>query len=720
MREVAQILEEARRRGIGRRLAASEVLIGQDEIDDSVFVLVEGSLSVSRRHGSGTVSIGEIDQPGTVVGEMVAFGGGHRSATVTANSDSEVVQLSRAEFEGLLTEHPDVAGRLATQAVQRAEEAGLAELMQGHFGLEEDALGAVMQAVTWHRLAQGEVLFEEGDPSDAIYFVVRGRLLASRFDPDEGRSVRLGEAERGEVVGENGLLRGAPRSATITALRDSVLAGMSEEAFFDMIERRPRTMIQVALNALDRLEGANRSAPSTVLAVAVADGISADWVTKEIRRSLEPFGSVVRLLPEEVDRLLDAEDASEAAGEEVGAVRLSRLLHEAEMGTDHLVLDVGRRAGNWSQRCMGMADRLLVLVGDQSTDAQREQLKRILDGCPTRVHRTLVVVHGTQVSAPGDTRSLMEFFSTQDALHMRADSAEDMARVARVATGRGRALVLSGGGGRGFAHLGVQRALEELGFPIDIVGGTSVGGILAAVIADGMSPVETVEWARSHFPSALDYTLPVVSLVKAERIARAAVATFGERQIEDLWRPHFCVSTNLSGARPFVHRTGSVVLAIRATSAIPGVMPPVPHGRDLLVDGGVLNNLPIDVARELAPAGMIVAVDVAPPRGPGAPSDYGLSVSGWNALRAGLRKKKRTYPGISAVLMRSMITASMQERDRQIRAGFADCYLDLEVRGTSMLDFRDPAGVALRGYEAAMPRLEAFLAESEKALRRGS
>lgn len=710
VREAAKILEEARRRGRSRRLLESDVLIEEGRLDDAVFILSEGSLSITRRYGEDEVTIGRISEPGTVVGEMVSFGGGRRSATVTAETESIVFQLSHTDFESLLLEHPEVAGHLAALAVQRAEEAELTELLRDHFGLaDEESLGPLMTQVVWRRLGQGEVLFEEGDAADAAYFVVRGRLLASRFDTNQGADLPLGEVGRGEVVGETGLLRGAPRSATVTALRDSVLGALSEGAFLDLVERRPRVMLQVALNALDRLEGAGRSAPSTVLAVAVADGLSADWITEEISRSLEPFGSVDRLWPEHVDRLLDAADASDAAGSQVGSVRLSRFLHEAEMGTDYLVLDVGRSGSNWARRCMGMADRLLVFVPSQPTDAQREQLRSLLDGCPTGLRRSLVVVNAGP-AAPTGTRALLDSFSATDALHVRAGVAEDLARVGRVAAGRGCALVLGGGGGRGFAHLGVQRALEELGFPIDIVGGTSVGGVLATVIADGMSAAETVEWARTHFPSVMDYTLPVVSLIKAERIARSATATFGDRQIEDLWRPYFCVSTNLTASRSFVHLEGSVVLAVRATSAIPGIMPPVPHGTDLLVDGGILNNLPIDVAREMTPVGRIVAVDVAPPRGPGARTDFGLSVSGWSAFRSGLGKKERTHPGISAVLMRSMITASMQERDRQIRAGLADCYLDLDMRGTTIVDFSDPVGGALRGYEAAMPRLEAFLA----------
>ena len=112
----------------------------------------------------------------------------------------------------------------------------------------------------------------------------------------------------------------------------------------------------------------------------------------------------------------------------------------------------------------------------------------------------------------------------------------------------------------------------------------------------------------------------------------------------------------------------------------------------------------------MTPLGTVVAVDVAPPRGPGAHGDYGLSVSGWQALRARFGSGETRYPRMAAVLMRSMISASMHERDMQASAGLADCYLSLDMRGISMLDFEHPSKVVQRGYDAAMPALEEWLA----------
>jgi predicted acylesterase/phospholipase RssA len=134
-------------------------------------------------------------------------------------------------------------------------------------------------------------------------------------------------------------------------------------------------------------------------------------------------------------------------------------------------------------------------------------------------------------------------------------------------------------------------------------------------------------------------------------------------------------------------------------------------GDDLHVDAGVLDNLPVEVMRNRPGIGTVIAVDVAPPVGPRARTDYGLSVSGWRAFRKGFGGRRSEYPGISAVLMRSMILGSMRERDRVVATGAADLYLDMDLRGISLLDFKRVREVAAAGHAAARERLEEWWSE---------
>ena len=236
-------------------------------------------------------------------------------------------------------------------------------------------------------------------------------------------------------------------------------------------------------------------------------------------------------------------------------------------------------------------------------------------------------------------------------------SRADLARVARLVSGNGTGLVLGGGGARGFAHLGAWRALGELGIEVDTIGGASIGAPMGVMMALQLPPDELETMAVDVFRGLLDYTVPVVSLLKGERIARNIARALTDIDVRDTWLPFFCVSTNLTRSSVEVHDRSSAATAVRASVAIPGVLPPVPFGGDLLVDGGVLNNLPCDVMRATGTVDRLIAVDLSPPVGPRAKDDYGLSVSGWKALRAG----RSQFPGIVAVIMRAMVAGSVRD-----------------------------------------------------------
>jgi predicted acylesterase/phospholipase RssA/CRP-like cAMP-binding protein len=691
-------------------LDPGEALMHQDQSGDLVYLLVEGSLEVSREVDGETAILAIIDEPGSLVGEMVAMGGGSRTATVIARERSELVSTQAKTFQHLLETYPEIAASLISVAIRRAEEGELADLLAGHFGIVDEAtLISACGGVTWRTLTQGETLLAEGDESDSLYFVVRGRLVATKFDPVKGEDVKVGELGRGDAIGEIGLLARTPRAATVTAVRDSVLARMGEPTFLSLIEREPRMAIELCLRAIAKNTETTIHSGATVLGVASIGLNGHAALIDSVHSELSQFGPVGRLSREIVDRSLETPGIADSKRAEIGDIRVSRMIHEVELGSQYVIVELGDEPGAWSQRAMGLIDRLLIVVPSGATSDQIERIEWLVGDCPAHVKRTVVITHESKIGSPSGTAEVRARLGAEEATHISPQTRGDVARLARVSVGRANTLVLGGGGGRGFTHIGVYQALTELGFPIDMVGGTSIGGVIGAVVADELTPDEIIDWAGEHFPGVLDYTLPVVSLTKGNRIARSARGTFGDRDIEDLWRTYFALSTDLTTSRVHVHENGSIVTAIRATSAIPGVMPPVPFGDALLIDGGVLNNLPIDVARQKSPKGQILAVDVAPPRGPGAHGDYGLSVSGWSALRSNLGGGRSPYPRLSAVLMRSMITASMRERDSQVQAHLADCYLDLDIRGVSMLDFKDPSGVARRGYEAAMPKLEAWL-----------
>lgn len=237
-----------------------------------------------------------------------------------------------------------------------------------------------------------------------------------------------------------------------------------------------------------------------------------------------------------------------------------------------------------------------------------------------------------------------------------------------------------------------------------------MGAPLAGGMALGLTGDSLEAEAAKQFRRLLDYTLPVVSLVRGRRISASIDGSFGEWDIEDLWLPFYCVSTNLTQARLEVHRRGPAARAIRASVAIPGILPPVPCDGDLLVDGGVLNNLPFEEMRADGTIGTVIAVDVAPHNGPRARSDYGSSVSGLKALAATIRPGRSPYPSASAVLMRSMLTGSVINQRAAMRDGAVDLLIELDLPGIGLLEFERLGPIAASGHRASIEQIRSWAA----------
>ena len=256
---------------------------------------------------------------------------------------------------------------------------------------------------------------------------------------------------------------------------------------------------------------------------------------------------------------------------------------------------------------------------------------------------------------------------------------------------------------------------SRLAVPVDMIGGTSIGVTIGVNIAQGLTADEAHSRVAKEFTSLIDFTLPITSMIAGKRIDRNIRFHVESWDIEDCWLPFYCVSTNLTSSKPFIHRRGNLARAVRSTISIPGVLPPVPKNGEFLVDGGVLNNLPIDVMRELNPSGVVIASDVNSPQGARAKEDYGTSLSGWRQLfdRIAPWKTAARAPSLAAVIMQSMMVGSNQARDIMLQQELADLYLNIHVRGVGILQFDAVEKTAQFGYDSVIGPLREWAASRE-------
>jgi len=176
-------------------------------------------------------------------------------------------------------------------------------------------------------------------------------------------------------------------------------------------------------------------------------------------------------------------------------------------------------------------------------------------------------------------------------------------------------LALSGGGARGLAHIGVIKVLERENVPIDLLAGTSMGGIIAALYATGLSAHEMEEAARRissprQLLTLVDRTLPRRGLLQGRKVMEYLAQWLGELTFDQLKIPLALVAADLNGCQKVVLQEGSVLDAVRATIALPGLLAPLEREDQLLVDGGLMDNLPVDIARQMG-ADVVIAVDIA-------------------------------------------------------------------------------------------------------------
>jgi NTE family protein len=533
-------------------------------------------------------------------------------------------------------------------------------------------------------LPGGQILFRENEIADSLYIVLSG-CLGVVVRGSNGHDILVARVAAGETVGEMGLLGGGVRSATVEALRDTELLKLDKGSYEDLLLRDPKSIHALISLLARRLRETTRPNNGTTLPIrtvaVVPLGLDVDHrrVANDLHRKFSSDGQ--RAL------LLDCMSAEQSTS----------WFHAAETGNDITFYCAEPADQQWTNLCLRQADRVLFVASATSVFAtppwlagQIQTLRRSAD---------LVLLHDGPRSGVQSLVHWRAHLPVDLICHVRRGNPNDIARLARLLRGNAITLVLSAGGARGFAHLGVIRALREAHMPIDLIGGCSMGSIVGATVGLEWDDLEIKERLRHSFVNTNpvnDYTLPFLSLIKGRKVAHLLEQNFGSLRIEDLWRPFFCVSTNLTTGTLAVHRDGPLVDALRASISIPGLLPPVMIGRDAHVDGGVMNWLPVDVSG--AKRGTIIAVDVA--------SDPALvsfeecnRFQTWRFLR-----RRRKLPPIVAVLLRAA-TVSGDSLTRMAHAR-ADILFKPPLEDVDILDWQACDRAIDAGYRHAVEKLE--------------
>ncbi len=588
--------------------------------------------------------------------------------------------------------------------------------VETYFDIRSEEAEPLLHELETIHLSGGDWLIRQGDEGDALYLLVQGRLQAvvkSQGAGDEAEPKFLGEIVPGDSVGEVSLLTGQSRSASIQAIRDSMLVKIDRASFERLASQHPALLMRLAGNVASVLHKSTTGAPtaarnlSTIALLPLDDTPRTRDFCRDLELELKSHGSVLILAAENlgnkgapVERL--------AADEQVpDALRL--WLSDQESRNSFVLFQCPPANTPWSRFARRQSDLVLFIADASLSPSPRQWEQEMAAACGTAAaRRMLVLLQAPSSMVIGNTTAWQDARRHDFHIHVREDRPDDISRVARIISGKAIGLVLAAGAARGFAHIGVYGALKEAGIAIDWVGGTSIGAIMGSCMAADWSYEKSCDIARKAFVAGKpfsDFTIPLMSLARGRRMERL-LEQYLDFRIEDLPIPFFCVSCNLDNGTLNLHERGYLPDALRASAAMTGIIPPAVIDRRLIVDGSVINSMPIDIMQQ-KPVASIIAVNVASQKEYRV--DYESLPSPWAVLRGRYLPFTQKYrvPALSTVMLKATelgTIAHVNEMGKQ-----ADLLLNPPVRKFGMTEIKAFDQIVETGYAYAKEQLAAWM-----------
>lgn len=455
----------------------------------------------------------------------------------------------------------------------------------------------------------GQALFRQGEGGDAMYVVAAGRLQVLEESISERR--RVGLLGPGDHVGDWALLTGEPRTATVAALRDSMLIRVDRGAFERFVATSAKTAMRLATQVVERRVPSNkrrREEQEPVRVVALLPTCAhPDFpeVCRRLEQALSDHGAVAVLQPQQ--------PAASASLRETGR-QLGRTLDALEERARFVLGVCDPEASGWTRALLRQADAVVVVgLGDDPRPGEAEaSLRSETESFVTR-RIDLLRVRGAGVIRATGTRAWAERRRRYGLHHARIDEHAGFRRLARRLAGCGVGVAIGGSGVHALVHAGVALGLHDAGITVDALAGSSTGATLAALWAADLDPDERDTTLRELEAALADSLAGLLEPERsADRVAMVLDAAFGSREFEDLDRPCLCVASDLRTASPAVLRRGSVARAALAAMAIPALHPPqIVDGR-LLADGAILRAVPADLLLAKIAGLRVLAVDARP------------------------------------------------------------------------------------------------------------
>ncbi|KAL0066550.1 phosphatidylcholine and lysophosphatidylcholine phospholipase [Marasmius tenuissimus] len=697
-------------------------------------------------------------KPGGIAGYLASLCNSPSYVDIKAKTDVYVGFLPSHALERILEKRPIVLLTLAKRLISL-----LSPLV-----LHIDA------SLDWVQVNAGQVLWRPNDASDSFYIVINGRLRIITDNKDDDGVNIVGEYGQGDTVGELDVITSSPRRNTAHAIRDTELIRMPQTLFNAISARNPETTAQllrmIASRVRDEVDAASHAKSrnkmlseqgynnnlKTIAILPVNRNVPVEAFAKKLQAALEGIGASTAFLTQgSMSRHLGRH-----AFTRMGKLKAAGWLADQEQRYRTVLYVVDSAVNsNWTQTCIRQADCVMVVgIGDEPSLGEYE---RLLLSMKTTARKELILLHPDRSVVPGSTREwlknrpwihqhihvelpglsvpISKFTmpkdpdpmsklknlknkvqheiqkyrgGTHDPRPQRLPHVNDFSRLARRICGKSIGLVLGGGGARGIAHLGLIRALEESGIPIDHIGGTSIGSFIGGLYAREGDILSSSGRAK-HFSGRMgniwrilsDVTYPIVAYTTGHEFNRSIYKAFYDLHIEDMWLPFYCNTTNINTSRMEIHDTGYAWRFIRGSMTLVGLLPPLCHNGSMLVDGGYVDNLPVSTMFSMG-ASAVFACDVGS-IDDNSPRNFGDSVSGWWLFinRWNPFSNARFVPAITEIQSRLAYVSSVKTLE-DAKATPGCLYIQMPVQDYGTLQFNKFEEIQKLGYDAAIKILD--------------
>ena len=537
-------------------------------------------------------------------------------------------------------------------------------------------LAWIQDTLRWERVDGGSVLLKQGDEANDAWLIRAGRLEVVRETPSGPRHVMwLGP---GAFVGEAALLTGGRQLTSVRAVRDSTVARIDRATIETLLAQSPGFT-----RAIARVLGA-RAAGSTISSSArrartftILPLIGKNQVNSFVAEFAAACGDATVVTAERLNIALGV-DASHTRRGDIGDGEIIAWLDQLEQRHDAVILVCDGALNPWTRRAIRQSDHIL-LVADATTTPELRAIERELADVGSASTsgqgpaRHLVLLQNRGITEASGTSGWLAVRPNHAHHHVRTGDRSDLARLARRLTGRAIAVAFSGASSRAPAHFGVVRAMNDCGLPIDIVSGSSSGAGVAALVAMGISAEQGLAHAiriiTTGAPRIHQFQPPITALISGATANKSLQAVFGDRQLEDQLIPAVLMAVDIRRHRAVRLTRGPIWKLVRASGALPLLWPPVWHDGDLLVDGGIMDYLPIEVFGDQTDGGLVIASNLDATAGLGAPAfegtlDYGTVMNSWRELgKRMLGSRAAKPPALIDILFHAMGIPSFQQQE---------------------------------------------------------